>query len=819
MSEQSNNISPQQTSTTDQNNNNKVNLSTISHGLPAANAGVMTMPLAMSLSGLSSLPLALCAMNGAANIGNGGLLQAATNIVNQPSSVQPGGLFLLNLAGNTNMGLSQLIPQLQQQQAIQPQGINPLLLGQNGIGLSAVRSPHAVIAPQTQQSIPQVVSTASPIQLPVATANNQQSPATAFMLVPIQQVPVAQATNPSPAQTTPVAQLLTQTPSIPVVVPSPAQQTVSDVQQQNPSTAQTASHTVAHSLLSSVTSNNIPQLTTALSANSKLAASLASAGGQHEMRQTIADYSEAALNFLGLASQLGARTPTPAAPAGSFPSNPIHDPHISSTIQTVVSTPDDVVQHSTTTQCFSQTQDQFKASRVTSPRISAEGNPVEKSPTSETQTFKPGSVPSTPVQVTDGTDVNISTPTCNNPNTRDSSCEKSSGDVPMQSTEAFRTWSFGLDEFLSSPASSEHGDKTRVREKRKKGPAPKLDGHEVCSICTDKASGYHYGVLTCEGCKGFFRRSIIKGSDYKCKAEGKCEMDAFSRRKCQKCRLERCRAAGMKDESVLSEVRAKRIKKEKDFSSPFQNVSFDGEPIPTLTSHQRNLVEMLQANESRFQWPTQENVAKVTPWVDSGDEHRCRASRFAHFTELAILIVQLVVEFTKQLPGFMSVSREDQIVLLKACTIEVMLLRAAKQFDKKSKAINFLNGKFYDRSSFYRAGIQVEFVDPIFDFCHSMAKLGLDEAEYALLAAINTFSADRPNIKDIEKVEALQDSYVELLRVYLKIHHPSDPLMFPRTLMKLVELRSLNNYHSEQMFALKVQDKQLPPLLAEIWDM
>jgi len=37
--------------------------------------------------------------------------------------------------------------------------------------------------------------------------------------------------------------------------------------------------------------------------------------------------------------------------------------------------------------------------------------------------------------------------------------------------------------------------------------------------------------------------------------------------------------------------------------------------------------------------------------------------------------------------------------------------------------------------------MQVEFVDPIFDFCKSMAKLGLDEAEYALLVAINTFSS------------------------------------------------------------------------------
>ena len=42
--------------------------------------------------------------------------------------------------------------------------------------------------------------------------------------------------------------------------------------------------------------------------------------------------------------------------------------------------------------------------------------------------------------------------------------------------------------------------------------------------------------------------------------------------------------------------------------------------------------------------------------------------------------------------------------------------------------------------------------------------------------------------------------------------------MFTRMLMKLVSLRTLSSVHSEQVFALRLQDTQLPPLLSEIWD-
>lgn len=86
--------------------------------------------------------------------------------------------------------------------------------------------------------------------------------------------------------------------------------------------------------------------------------------------------------------------------------------------------------------------------------------------------------------------------------------------------------------------------------KRKKGPAPKMLGDELCQVCGDTASGFHYNVLSCEGCKGFFRRSVIRGGAgrYACRGGGTCQMDAFMRRKCQQCRLRKCKEAGMREQ-------------------------------------------------------------------------------------------------------------------------------------------------------------------------------------------------------------------------------------------------------------------------------
>lgn len=81
-------------------------------------------------------------------------------------------------------------------------------------------------------------------------------------------------------------------------------------------------------------------------------------------------------------------------------------------------------------------------------------------------------------------------------------------------------------------------------------PAARPQGQQqiLCKVCGDKASGYHYGVTSCEGCKGFFRRSIQKQIEYRCLREGKCHVIRLNRNRCQHCRFMKCLAVGMSRE-------------------------------------------------------------------------------------------------------------------------------------------------------------------------------------------------------------------------------------------------------------------------------
>ncbi|KAI6219828.1 hypothetical protein M3Y99_01634900 [Aphelenchoides fujianensis] len=79
------------------------------------------------------------------------------------------------------------------------------------------------------------------------------------------------------------------------------------------------------------------------------------------------------------------------------------------------------------------------------------------------------------------------------------------------------------------------------------------NGAKLCAVCGDSAFGNHYGCVVCNGCKGFFRRSIWNHRIYACRFRNDCEIRKETRNACRQCRLAKCIAVGMNPETVQFE--------------------------------------------------------------------------------------------------------------------------------------------------------------------------------------------------------------------------------------------------------------------------
>lgn len=113
-----------------------------------------------------------------------------------------------------------------------------------------------------------------------------------------------------------------------------------------------------------------------------------------------------------------------------------------------------------------------------------------------------------------------------------------------------------------------------------------------CAVCGDRATGYHFHALTCEGCKGFFRRTVNKSTSLICPFAGSCKVNKAQRRHCPACRLQKCLDAGMKKDMILSaEVLA--LRRARQVQRRAQQASLQ------LSKEQKALVQILLGAHTR----------------------------------------------------------------------------------------------------------------------------------------------------------------------------------------------------------------------------
>ncbi|XP_035756956.1 bile acid receptor isoform X3 [Egretta garzetta] len=304
----------------------------------------------------------------------------------------------------------------------------------------------------------------------------------------------------------------------------------------------------------------------------------------------------------------------------------------------------------------------------------------------------------------------------------------------------------------------------------------RVKGEELCVVCGDKASGYHYNALTCEGCKGLL-------TEIQCKSK----------------RL-RKNVKQPPDQTVNEDNEGHDMKQVTSTTKIYrEKVEF--------TPEQQNLLDYIVDSYSKQQIP--QEVSKKLLHEEFSAE-----GNFLILTELATSHVQVLVEFTKKLPGFQTLDHEDQIALLKGSAVEAMFLRSAEIFNRKLPRGHTTLLEERIRNS----GLSDEFITPMFNFYKSIGELKMTQEEYALLTAIVILSPDRQYIKERESVERLQEPLLDILQKFCKLHHPDNPQHFACLLGRLTELRTFNHHHAEMLMPWRVNDHKFTPLLCEIWD-
>ncbi|XP_029312601.1 retinoic acid receptor alpha-A [Cottoperca gobio] len=186
------------------------------------------------------------------------------------------------------------------------------------------------------------------------------------------------------------------------------------------------------------------------------------------------------------------------------------------------------------------------------------------------------------------------------------------------------------------------------------------------------------------------------------------------------------------------------------------------------------------------------------------------------FSELSTKCIIKTVEFAKQLPGFTTLTIADQITLLKAACLDILILRICTRYTPEQDTMTFSDGLTLNRTQMHNAGFG-PLTDLVFAFANQLLPLEMDDAETGLLSAICLLCGDRQDLEQADKVDVLQEPLLEALKIYVRRRRPHKPHMFPKMLMKITDLRSISAKGAERVITLKMEiPGSMPPLIQEM---
>ncbi|XP_022057596.1 nuclear receptor subfamily 4 group A member 2-like [Acanthochromis polyacanthus] len=330
-----------------------------------------------------------------------------------------------------------------------------------------------------------------------------------------------------------------------------------------------------------------------------------------------------------------------------------------------------------------------------------------------------------------------------------------------------------------------------------------LSAEGLCAVCGDNAACQHYGVRTCEGCKGFFKRTVQKNAKYVCLAAKSCPVDKRRRNRCQYCRFQKCLAVGMVKEVVRTDsLKGRRGRLPSKPRAPPDSSPAGSSLLGALVrAHVESNPPPSRLDYSRF---------KQSPGSPPADD----AQHVRQFYELLTRSMEVIRGWTQKIPGFTSLPKHDQDLLFYSAFLELFVLRLSYRSNPEEGKLIFCDGSVWHRLQCLRGF--GEWIDSIVEFSSNLQRMNLDVSTFSCICTL-ALVTERHGLKEPKKVEDLQNNVVRCLKDGGSTDGGSSCWSnhLSRLLEKLPELRTLCIQGLQRIFYLKLEDLVPPPAIID----
>ncbi|XP_063633338.1 nuclear hormone receptor FTZ-F1 beta isoform X3 [Cydia splendana] len=379
--------------------------------------------------------------------------------------------------------------------------------------------------------------------------------------------------------------------------------------------------------------------------------------------------------------------------------------------------------------------------------------------------------------------------------------------------------------FPASPADDEDTGEDRLHHHQ--GISRQQLINSPCPICGDKISGFHYGIFSCESCKGFFKRTVQNRKNYMCLRGGSCPVTVATRKKCPACRFDKCLGTGMKLEAIREDrTRGGRSTYQCSYtlSGAVSTGSLLSAPVPPTLRHASSLtcvngpgsysrgessnsrltpdippllqeimdVEHLwQYNESelnRLGKSTGSPSANPLLAASGITAQNSSPDFLADLCNIADHRLYKIVKWCKSLPLFKNISIDDQICLLINSWCELLVLSCCYRGVGTPGEVRVGGGRGITLHQAAKLGL-TPCIERMLSFTDHLRRLRVDRYEYVALKVIVLLTSDAPELREAEKVRASQEKALGALQAYTAAHSPDTPAKFGELLLRIPELQ------------------------------